>query len=311
MTCLTLTNLRCSSPTALATFLFEHPGIEILHLDIIIHSGNFSPPNCLPQGCLPHLREVKASKEIVNAILECPSHTPRPLAAIKGFKLSGHPTGNNAVDINSTRSIPDAIFLSNLKTKAINVRTIELSGWHDMEEIRKLIPSIPNVQYLDLGKKLGAMARRNGHTERGGPSSNPGLPASNITEWIDLLSTLPQLSTLHGVKFFYEVSSAPADTWVSTCDASTSTLAMACANSTRQSHTAQMSMMERSRMRKNDEIAGVLAWKCGKLRWVDHWDEGSSKIIQLLRDNDVLQTDDGGTPSGKDKVRWEVRRVKC
>jgi hypothetical protein len=31
-----------------------------------------------------------------------------------------------------------------------------------------------------------------------------------------------------------------------------------------QAHT--LSMMERSRMRKNDEIAGVLAWKCPKLR---------------------------------------------
>ena len=285
--------------------------IEVLHLDIIIHNGHFSTPNCLPQGCLPRLREVKASKEIVNAILECTSPTPRPLVAIKGFKLSGHPTGSNTVNINSTRFIPDAVFLSNLKNKANNIRTIELSGWHDMEEIRKLIPSIPNVQHLDLGKRLGATARRSGHTEKGGASSNPGPPASNIIEWIDLLSTLPELSTLRGVKFFYEVSSAPTDTWVSTCDSATSVLTTACAtNSIRQSHTTQMSMMERSRMRKNDEIAGVLAWKCGKLKWVDHWDEGSGKVIQLLRDNDVLQTDDAGIPSGKDKVRWEVRRVK-
>ena len=247
---------------------------------------------------------------------DMPNHTEADVQAILlGLWLQSK--ASNSLDIlwaitplTSTQLAP--FRMPSSKTKAINVRTIELSGWHDTEEIRKLIPSIPNVQYLDLGKKLGAMARRNGHTERGGPSSNPGLPASNITEgMIDLLSTLPELSTLHGVKFFYELSSAPTDAWVSTCDTSTSALAMACVNSTRQSHTAQMSVMERSRMRKNDEIAGVLAWKCGKLRWVDHWDEGSSKIIQLLRDNDVLQTDDGGTPGGKDKVRWEVRRVKC
>ena len=68
---------------------------------------------------------------------------------------------------------------------------------------------------------------------------------------------------------------------------------------------AQMSMMERSRMRKNDEIASVLAWKCKKLRRVDHWEENGNKIIVLLRDNGL-----GDEPGGKDKVRWEVRRVK-
>ena len=47
-----------------------------------------------------------------------------------------------------------------------------------------------------------------------------------------------------------------------------------------------------------------------KVDMVDQWDKGSVKVIQLVRDYDVLQTDDGGTPSGKGKVRWEVRRVK-
>ena len=63
LTSLTLTNLRCSCPTALVTLLFEHPVIEVLHLDIITHNGYFSTPSCLPQGCLPPLREEKASKE--------------------------------------------------------------------------------------------------------------------------------------------------------------------------------------------------------------------------------------------------------
>jgi hypothetical protein len=38
-------------------------------------------------------------------------------------------------------------------------------------------------------------------------------------------------------------------------------------------------------MRKNDEVAGVLAWKCRKLQWVDHWEAGSGKMIHLVRDH--------------------------
>lgn len=50
-------------------------------------------------------------------------------------------------------------------------------------------------------------------------------------------------------------------------------------------------------MKKNDEVASVLTWKCPKLRRVDHWDESSGKVIVLLKEGD--------------KIRWEVRRVKA
>jgi len=186
-------------------------------------------------------------------------------------------------------------FFSNLKHLA-SLHRVELSGWHDMEDIRKLVQSIPNVQYLALGKRFCAASRR----VPGGASSGP---STNISEWIDLLSTLPDLSTLHGVKFFYEVpaeSARSSDHPASTNSSSTTT------NIPKSqfvvSQPTQMSMMERSRMRKNDEVAGVLAWKCGKLRWVDHWDDGSGKVIHLVRDH--------CSEEGKDKVRWEVRRVK-
>ena len=71
-----------------------------------------------------------------------------------------------------------------------------------------------------------------------------------------------------------------------------------------------LSKMERSRMRKNDEIAGVLAWKCKKLRRLDHWDESGGKIIVLLRDHEHgeevgLNDKERLTAT---KVRWEVRR---
>ncbi|KAJ7277458.1 hypothetical protein C8J57DRAFT_1309327, partial [Mycena rebaudengoi] len=57
------------------------------------------------------------------------------------------------------------------------------------------------------------------------------------------------------------------------------------------------------RVRKNDEVAGVLAWKCVKLKRVDHWEEGGGKVVVLVRD--------GERERGAEKVRWEIRRVKA
>ena len=224
---------------------------------------------------------------MINAILECPCEVSRPLRVLKGFKLSGQGT-------NHSRSVSDAIFLSNLKVEASAVHRVELSGWHDMEDIRKLVPSIPGVQCLSLGKRIGAMTQRTSEKNAGLSSG----PSSNIIEWIDLLSTLPNLSTLHGVKFFYEVPTTPAEPYSNGSSVAKSQFVV--------SHPTQMSMMERSRMRKNDEIAGVLAWKCSQLRWVDHWEEGSGKVIHLVRDH-------GESAGGDDKdtkVRWEIKRLK-
>jgi len=324
LTSLTLTNLRCASPATSAAFLAAHPCLEVLHFDIIIHNGGFANPGCIPDGSLPRLREIKASKEVINAVLECPSDTRRPLEVIKGFKLSGHSVNSGSLNASSSRGIPDALFLSNIKTYAASIRKVELAGWHDMEDIRKITPCIPNVQHLDIGKRLGAVAQRNANAqERAGNSgSTSSGPSMNIIEWTELLTTLPELTTMHGVKFFYEVASAPIGSTSShtvlsalTSDStpgqgSNLNTGVGQSSSSPSMHVkatppAQMSMMERSRMRKNDEIASVLAWKCKKLRRVDHWEENGNKIIVLLRDNGL-----GDEASGKDKVRWEVRRVK-
>ena len=286
-----LNNVRCSTSSAPLTFLSDHPALEVLHLDISLHIGSFSSPNSLPQGSLPNLREVKSSKEVINAILECPCDGPRPLRTLKGFKLSGQTTTSS----NSSRSVSDSVFLSNLKHQA-TLHKVELSGWHDMEDIRKLVPSIPNVQHLALGKRIGTIGRRV-------PGGSSG-PSANIIEWIDLLSTLPDLSTLHGVKFFYDVpTESPPRSNDHSVGSSFSNSSFEISLIRYVSQPMQMSMMERSRMRKNDEVAGVLAWKCGKLRWVDHWEDGSGKMIHLVRDNHCGE-------EGKDKVRWEVKRLK-
>ena len=82
---------------------------------------------------------------------------------------------------------------------------------------------------------------------------------------------MPELATFHGVRFFYEVACT---------DSSAPTL----------------SLSDRSRTRKNDEVASVLAWKCPKLRRLDHWEEGSGRVVVLVRD--------------AERVRYEVRRIK-
>lgn len=270
LTSLTLTNLRCS-PTvgfdAASTFLFAHLNLEVLHLDI--GSGPHGATNSrliLPDNSLPRLRELRANKEIAAALLECPSDTTRPLETIKGVRLAGSTASNsNNTDV-------DSRFLSNLKRYGTEVKRIELAGWNEMEDIRRLAECAPRLAWLDVGKKGSSVGGHQGKEKE--------KTAVNAVEWATILSTLADLTTFHGVKFFYEVTAHHAHGGPNAAAAT------------------NISMADRSRIRKNDEIAPLLAWKCAKLRRVDHWEEGTGKVIVLIRDGE------------KDKVRWEVRRVK-
>lgn len=94
-----------------------------------------------------------------------------------------------------------------------------------------------------------------------------------------------------------------------------------------------MSASERSRARKNDAVAAVLAWRAPRLRRIDHWDapHAGGRVIVLLRDRDrdrerernrdrelevsrereaLEGVESGANASGSIKARWEVRRVK-
>jgi len=168
----------------------------------------------------------------------------------------------------------DNVFLANLKRCGKEVKRIELAGWNEMEDIKRLVESAPGLTWLDVGKKGGSAAR-----DRAGLGAV--APVINAVEWASILSVLPDLTTVHGVRFFYEVSPQAAAT--SSIAASTN-----------------ITMTDRSRIRKNDEIASVLAWKCLKLRRVDHWEDGGGKVVVLVRDGE----------RDREKVRWEVRRTK-
>lgn len=334
LTNVTLINLRCASSVAPSFFLSSHPALEVLHMDLNIHGGATGGGGALklPQGSLPRLKEIHASKDIINAILEClplEGQKPRPLEVLKGFKLSGNfsisfaPQSIGA----ASRTVSDSIFLSNLKQFAGGaIKRVEMVGWHDMEDVRKLVSVVPNIHHLDLGRRLGTSNTTVRCPPGGGGNSSSSTtngPATNMVEWAELLATLPELIIFHGVRFFYEVSSlnigastvlpashsANTNSWSDTTMPGSGTTSngtpalsthssSAMATSSAKNH---LSMMERSRMRKNDEIAGVLAWKCRKLRRVDHWEDHGNKVIVLLRD-DGKERDS--------KVRWEVRRVK-
>lgn len=96
-------------------------------------------------------------------------------------------------------------------------------------------------------------------------------PCPLQAEWTSVLAPLTELTTFHGVRLFYEVSSTDPN--------------------------GPVTLSERSRLRKNEEIASTLVWKCAKLRRVDHWEEGSGKVVILIRDGV--------------KAKYEVRRVKA
>jgi len=161
-----------------------------------------------------------------------------------------------------------------------SVRRVELVGWTgDMEEVKRLVECVPGLTWLDLGRRAGGTGSGAAMDVRGDAQGFSRMRAdahANITEWSALLSALPHLTTFHGLSLFYAV-------------ASSSSFALS-------DPLNPLSTSERSRLRKNEEIASVLGWKCPRLRRVDHWEEGVGKVVVLLREGE--------------KVRWEVRRVK-
>lgn len=163
------------------------------------------------------------------------------------------------------------------------MKRIEMVGWSEMEDVRRLVECIPKVAWLDVGKKLGAgqstSTRDTAHASSLSKATN--AISTNVPEWANILAVLPDLTTFHGIKFFYEVSALTLANMASSLTPSSS---------------ANLPASELSRIRKNENIANVLASKCSKLRRVDCWDEASGKAVVLVRD--------GGN------VRLEVRRVK-
>ncbi|KAF6753589.1 hypothetical protein DFP72DRAFT_900928 [Ephemerocybe angulata] len=290
LTSLTLIGVRCTSSPALSQFLSEHQLLESLHLEL---SGIRAESLDMRPDCLPRLREIRASKEFVTAILDCQSAVPRPVEVLKGPKLSG-------VHAVAHGKHADEAFLHTVRRCAATMSRVELGGWHDMDDIRKLATALPGLTYLDVGRRLGSLGAR-----------EASQVVTNLEEWLDVLEKLGELRALHGVKMFYEISSInlPANAHSTSISTSTSTPSAipSTANSVDLTVAAkiqsQMSLMDRSRIKKNDWTASMLVWRCPKLRRVDHWEDGTSKVVMLTR-----------VPAGNgddSKVRWEVRRVKA
>lgn len=237
---LNLTHLTCSLDgfDAASTFLAAHINIEVLHLDVGPRANVAGL--VLAPGTLPRLRELKSSKEVACAIMTCQSGS-RPLETIKGVRLTGQHR--------------DTTFFEALQRYSI--KRLELVGYGEFEDIRKLVDRVPKLTWLDVGKK-GSMSAHKGP-----------LTISNVVDWANLLEQLPDLTAFHGVPFFYEVATGPM---------------------------SSVSLSDRSRIKKNEEVASVLAWKCPNLRRLDHWEEQAGKVIVLLKDGE--------------KSKWEVRRVK-
>lgn len=248
---LTLGGIRCSSAhgfAAASAFLAAHACLEILHIDITFE-GNGKPQLALAPNSLPRLREVRACKELVSSVLVCPCDTPRPLETIKGVKLGGGATPG------------DREFLGSLKRYGASVRRLELAGWNDLEEVKRLAECVPGLTWLDIGKKINPPSA--------GRANRLAAPANaNAAEWAVTLASLTELTTFHGARFFFEVSNGDYD---------------------RNDSQAALCVSDRSRVRENDRSASVLTGKCPKLRRVDHWDENAGKVILLSRDGDKIR----------------------
>ena len=140
LTSLTLDNLWCTTQglDCLATFLSAHDGLETLHFDSTVASVT-TLAALLPDNILPRLKELKSSREFANAILSSNSDVPRPLETLKGIKLSG--------------SEWDRTFFANLARAGSKISRIELAGWNEMEDLRKLLECVPKLSWLDVGNR--------------------------------------------------------------------------------------------------------------------------------------------------------------
>ncbi|KLO11386.1 hypothetical protein SCHPADRAFT_876960 [Schizopora paradoxa] len=293
-----LTNVACSTEglDAAGSFLASHDGLEVLHLnEFSSRAFDLSP------GALPRLRELRSTKDFASRIMACPLSADdtnnagsRPLETLEGMRLTGPGCDT---------------FLDGLRKHP--VKKLVLAGYGECEDVRKLVECVPQVTYLDMGRKTttplgtGAGSAAPGKTNSAaGTSATIGtISISNVNEWLDLLAPLPNLVTFHGVRFFYAVS----ENVLSTSSSSNGS----CANTIPgTSISAASNASDRSRLRKNDEIASLLAWKCPKLRRVDHWEDVRQgevgKVIVLSRDG---TSGAGGGRESSEKVKWEVRRV--
>jgi hypothetical protein len=124
----------------------------VLHLDISAGVGPNAGQIVLPPGALPRLRELRSGRDFAAALLHCPVDGARPLEILKGVKLSG--TGW------------DDRFLAGLRRVSTTVKRIELAGWNEVEDIKRLVVCAPKLAWLDVGKRANANA-----TTSSGPSN--------------------------------------------------------------------------------------------------------------------------------------------
>ncbi|KAJ3564163.1 hypothetical protein NP233_g8472 [Leucocoprinus birnbaumii] len=326
LTSLTLTNLSCFTTTSTVTIppLRVNQRFHITDMSPAAHFRRLRTP--LPPNTLPKLRALHAGKDIINMILRSPCNPPRPLEVLRGFKLAGVSSfvttltekcsGTLTGDGRANAKIE---LYRNLERVGQTLKRIELDGWGDLDDVKMLAHCVPKLTWLDIGRRLrpanGSGASINstpGPLSTGGSASWRGqaqAPVTNMVEWSEILSSFEELTTFHGVKFFYEVSpnALPNNGILLPNDpSSSSTLPIVHPTNPH----LPISMTDRSRIKKNDEIAGVLAWKCPKLRRVDHWDTAGpagGKVIVLYRDADFGPS---GGEGKMNKVRWDVRKDK-
>ncbi|KAF8172665.1 hypothetical protein BJ912DRAFT_993584, partial [Pholiota molesta] len=81
---------------------------------------------------------------------------------------------------------------------------VELAGWHDMDDVRRLVAAA--AWRAAPGRRAPARGAARGPGERTGQRAGPGGESRGVDGGAD---GAPALATLHGVKFFYEVAGAP------------------------------------------------------------------------------------------------------
>lgn len=126
---------------ATADFLAAHANLQVLHLDL-----SFGADITLPPDVLPCLRELQSGCLFASALLHCPcsANGGRPLETLKGMVLDGGQWSNH--------------FLDGLQSVGTSIKRIKLEGWSDMASMQRLAKCVPNLVWLDVGRRSGRIS---------------------------------------------------------------------------------------------------------------------------------------------------------
>lgn len=199
---LTLTSVACTGlgadgVEALVTFLSAHPALEALRVAACSRAGSAlantgmggNEEIVLQRGSLPRLRELRCdagSAGLAQAILRCPVGADIVTNADLELYEAAESTSTPALPSRPLETLVglrlNAALLAALQVHAHTngssaFKRIDLAGFTDPADLRRLAACVPGLEWLDVGRRIG------------GGGARGAAPVTNVVSYFLYLST--------------------------------------------------------------------------------------------------------------------------